>query len=42
MKNVMEVAGFENVEIDTPGELDIDILHNAYKNGNKYIPCFNF
>ena len=40
MDKILKLAGFENIQITTPGELDIDIVHNAYKNGNKKIPRF--
>jgi SAM-dependent methyltransferase len=40
MKNILKIAGFDHIEISTPGELDIDIVHNVYKNGNKDLPRF--
>ncbi len=36
----MDLAGFENVEITTPGELDVDIVKNHFNNGAKGIPRF--
>lgn len=40
MKSIMDLAGFENVEITTPGELDVDIVKNQFKSGAKGIPRF--
>lgn len=40
MKRIIELVGFENIEISTPGELDIDITHNAYNSGDADIPRF--
>jgi len=40
MDKIMSSVGFDNIEITTPGELDIDIVHNAYKNRKSNIPRF--
>ena len=36
----MKLAGFVNIDISTPGVIDIDIVHNAHKNGNKDLPRY--
>lgn len=40
MKNILEIVGFKNIEITTPGELDIDIVKNAYRKRSQNIPRF--
>ena len=40
MDNAMKMAGFKDIEINTPGELDIDIVYNSYKNENNNLPRF--
>ncbi len=40
MKNILKIIGFKNIEIDTPGELDVDIIRNAHKNEQNEIPRF--
>ena len=37
---IMRLAGFTDIEISTPGELDIDIVKNVYDNGNVKLPMF--
>jgi len=40
MERILNLSGFKNIEITTPGELDIDIVQNAYRSGNSDIPRF--
>ncbi len=40
MNNILALTGFKNIEITTPGELDVDIVQNAYRGGNSGIPRF--
>ena len=40
MDKIMSLVGFNNIEITTPGELDIDIVKNVYEKGNVDLPRF--
>ena len=40
MKNILSISGFENIQISTPGELDVDIVQNNYLNSNLSLPRF--
>lgn len=40
MDRIMALAGFEKIEITTPGELDIDIVKNVSDIGNIELPRF--
>lgn len=40
IEKLLRLVGFENIEISTPGELDMDIIHNVYKNGYNGLPRF--
>ena len=39
-KKIFSIAGFCNIEINTPGELDVDIVRNFIKNEKINLPRF--